>query len=303
MHLVRPARVLVLSLIALVLISPAASAATGRNRIVFERAGDLYALSLGHHSVRLTNTDAREHAPAWSPDQRQVAFAVGRRSIGVLDVARGTRRVIAALPDRFDEIGAVTWSPSGTSIDFSAMNNFRHNGKYRLNGTVWTVRPNGTGLTEIVNGQGLVTGLSFSPDGVSVFASAEWPNGVVLWHRHAPLGVISFRPDGSDLVLVDKTTASDLNVSPVGPRVVYRGWVKTCHACGEIWRMSTTGTGAHVIALPPKGYFGLYEPRFSPTGRRIALLASTGRHTSLWVMRPDGSRLHRVIGHVRSLDW
>jgi len=302
-HLTRLARLAVLSFIALVSIAPAASAATGSNRIVFERAGDLYAVRLGHHSVRLTDTGAREHGPAWSPDRRQVAFAVGRRAVGVLDLVSGRRRVIAALPDRFDEIGAVTWSPSGTSIDFSAMNNFRHNGKYRLNGTVWTVRPNGTGLTEIVNGQGLLTGLGFSRDGVSVFASTEWPNGVTLWHPHAPLGVISFRPDGADLRLVSKTTASDLDVSQAGPRIVYRGWTKTCHACGEIWRMSTNGTGAHVIALPPKGYFGLYEPRFSPSGRRIAVLASTGRHASLWVMRPDGSRLHRVLGHVTSLDW
>jgi Tol biopolymer transport system component len=299
----RLARLAVLSLVALVAVAPAASAATRPNRIVFERAGDLYALRLGHRPVRLTNTDAREHQPAWSPSRRQVAFAVGRRAVGVLDLASGKRRVIAALPDRFDEIGAVTWSPSGTGIDFAAMNNFRHHGRFRLNGTVWTVRPDGTGLREIVNGQGLITGLGFSPDGVSVFASTEWPNGVTLWHPHAPLGVISFRPEGSDLRVVSKTLASDLDVSQAGPRIAYRGWTRTCHACGEIWRMSARGTGAHVIALPPKGYFGLYEPRFSPNGRRIALLASKGRRASLWIMRPDGSRLHRVLGHVSGLDW
>jgi hypothetical protein len=67
--------------------------------------------------------------------------------------------------------------------------------------------------------------------------------------------------------------------------------------------MSTDGRGAHVIALPPKGYYGLYEPRFSPTGRRVALLAAKGRTASLWIMRPDGSRLHMVLPNVSSLDW
>ncbi len=299
----RLVRLTVLSLVGLLALAPAALATSGPNRIVFERSGDLYTLQLGHHSVRLTNTLAREHEPVWSPDQDRVAFAVGRRAVGVLDLANRRRRVIARLPDRFDEVGALAWSPGGNTIEIGATNYFRRNGKFRLNGTVWTVRPDGMGLRETVSGQGLVTGLAFTPDGSRVFASTEWPNGVILWHRHAPLGVISFAPDGSGFETVAKTLASDLDVSPVGRRVAYRGWSRTCHACGEIWRMSTDGSGAHVIALPPKGYYGLYEPRFSPNGRQIALLVSKGLHASLWVMRPDGSRLHRVIGHVSSLDW
>jgi WD40-like Beta Propeller Repeat len=301
-RITRLVRLTVLSLVGLFALAPAAFASPP-NRIVFERSGDLYAVQLGHHSVRLTNTLAREHGPVWSPGQGRVAFAVGRRAVGVLDIATGRRRVIARLPDRFDEIGALAWSPGGTTIEIGAMNSFKRNGKYRLNGTVWTVRPDGRALRETVSGQGLVTGLAFTGDGARVFASTEWPNGVFLWHRHAPLGVISFAPDGSGLETIAKTLASDLDVSPVGGRVLYRGWSRTCHACGEIWRMATDGSGAHVIALPPKGYFGLYEPRFSPNGRRIALLVSKGLHASLWVMRPDGSRLHRAIGHVSSLDW
>jgi len=299
----RLVRLTALWLVALLLFAPAALASARSNRIVFERDGDLYTLRLGHNPVRLTNTAAHEHQPAWSPNRREVAFAMGRRAVGVLDLASGRRRVIASVPDRFDEIGAVTWSPSGTSIDFSAMNNFRHNGKYRLNGTVWTVRPNGTGLSQIVTGQGLITGLGYMPDGTSVFESAEWPNGVTLWHPHAPLGVNQFAPDGSDLHPVVKTTASDLDVSQVRPQIVFRGWLRTCHACGEIWRMSAFGRNAHVIALPPKGHYGLYEPRFSPSGRQIAVLASKSRTASLWIMRPDGSRLHQVLPNVSSLDW
>jgi Tol biopolymer transport system component len=302
-RITRLVRLTVLSLVGFLALAPAAFASSGPNRIVFERDGDLYAVQLGHHSVQLTNTLAREHRPVWSPGQSRVAFAVGRRAVGVLDLATGRRRVIARLPDRFDEIGALAWPPGGNTIEIGATNYFRRNGKFRLNGTVWTVRPNGTALREIVGGQGLVTGLAFTPDGSRVFASTEWPNGAILWRRHAPLGVISFAPDGSGLGTVAKTLASDLDVSPVGGRVAYRGWSRTCHACGEIWRMATDGSGAHVIALPPKGYYGLYEPRFSPNGRRIALLVSTGLHASLWVMRPDGSHLHRVLGHASSLDW
>lgn len=303
MRITRLVRLTLLSLVGLMALAPAAFASSAPNRIVFERGGDLYAVQLGHHSVQLTHTSAAEHRPVWSPGQSRVAFAVGRRAVGVLDLATGRRRVIARLPDRFDVIQSLAWSPTGNSIEIGATNYFRLNGKYRLNGTVWTVRTDGTALREVLGGQGLVTGLSFTPDGSRVFASTEWPNGAILWRRHAPLGVISFAPDGSGLEVVSKTLASDLDLSQVGGRVAYRGWSRTCHGCGEIWRMSTDGTGAHVIALPPKGYFGLYEPRFSPSGRQIALLVSKGRNASLWVMRADGSRLHRVLGHASSLDW
>jgi Tol biopolymer transport system component len=298
----RLVRLTVLSLVGLLALAPAALGSPRPNPIVFERNGDLYAIRLGHGPVRLTNTRAREHQPVWSPDRHRVAFGVGRRAVGVLDVGTGRRRVIARLPDRFDEIQALSWSPAGNSIDIGATNTFRRHGKFRLNGTVWTVRTDGE-LRKIVSGQGMVTGLAFTPDGTRVFASTEWPNGVILWRRQAPLGVISFAPDGSGLHPVVKTLASDLDLSQAGRSVAYRGWSRTCHACGEIWRMSTDGSGAHVIALPPKGYYGLHEPRFSPNGRRIALLAAKGRSASLWVMRPDGSRLHRVLDHASSLDW
>jgi Tol biopolymer transport system component len=300
---VRLVRLTVLIVGGLLAVAPAATASPRPNHIVFERDGDLYSLRLGHRPAHLTTTSARDHAPVWAPDRERVAFAVGKRAIGVLDLTTGKRRVIARLPDRFDEIGALAWSPGGNSIDIAAMNDFRRNGKFRLNGTVWSVRPDGTALRMLATGQGLITGLAFTPGGTKVFASTEWPNGVTLWHPHAPLGVISFAPDGSGVRTVKETLASDLDLSHDGRRVVYRGWSRTCHACGEIWRMSIGGSGAHVIALPPKGYYGLYDPRFSPSGRQIALLASKGRGTSLFIMRPDGSRLHRVLGNVSGLDW
>jgi Tol biopolymer transport system component len=302
-RIMRLVRLTALSLVGLLALAPAAFGSPPPSRIVFERKGDLYAIRVGHGPVRLTNTLAREHQPVWSPDRKAVAFAVGRRAVGVVDVTTGRRRVITHLPARFDEIEALAWSPVGSSIEIGATNTFRRHGMFRLNGTVWTSRTDGTALRKIVNGQGMVTGLAFTPDGTRVFASTEWPNGVILWHRHAPLGVVSFAPDGSGLHPVLKTLASDLDVSQASRRVAYRGWSRTCHACGEIWRMSTDGSGAHVIALPPKGYFGLYEPRFSPNGQRIALLASKGRRASLWIMRPDGSRLHSMVDNVSSLDW
>ena len=121
MSVARLARITVLSLIGLMVVATAAVASPRPSPIVFDRAGDLYALRLGHHPMRLTTTTAREHQPAWSPDRGQVAFAVGRRAVGVVDLVSGRRHVMTRLPDRFDEIAAIAWSPTGNSVDIGAM--------------------------------------------------------------------------------------------------------------------------------------------------------------------------------------
>lgn len=299
---VRLIRLAIVGLVALMALAPTAAGARPA-KIAFVRNGDLYSLRLGHRPVKLTTTEAHEHQPAWAPGHARLAFAVGRRSVGVLDLATGRRRVIARLPDRIDAIQALAWSPVGDLIAMGATDEFRRHGSFRLNGTVWIVHADGTALRPIVSGQGLVTGLAWMPHGGRILASTEWPNGVILWRRHAPLGIISFAPDGSRLHLVKETLASNVDLSPDGRRAVYRGWSRTCHACGEIWRMSTDGSGAHVIALPPKGFYGLYQPRYSPTGEQVALIVAGGKGPSLWVMRPDGSHLHRVLDDVQGLDW
>lgn len=285
----------------LVALAPAASAARAAP-IAFARAGDLFTYRFGVGVHRLTDTAAREGNPAWAPSHRRVAFVEGDRQIEILRLGTGTTRSIARLPAKFDDVQALAWSPDGRRIAIAANNQFRYKGIWRLSGTVWTVGIDGHDLTRIVAGQGMVTGLGWMPRGRPLLASTEWPNGVKLWDPKAPLGVIAFADDGSQLRLLRETSASQLDVSADGRRVTYRGWSRTCHACGEIWRMGVDGTGAHVIAMPPEGIVGLYRPRFSPGGTRIAVVASAKR-SSMWLMHADGSNLHRVLVNVRSIDW
>ena len=298
---IRPSIVVLLAAAFIAPLAPVAWAAQPAP-IAFVRDGDLYSYRLGGHPHLLMETPARERAVAWAPDHRHLAFIARERRIGVLDLETGVSRSIARLPDRFDGNQALSWSPDGTRIAVAANNEFKSEGIWHLNGTVWTVGADGSGLTKIVGDQGLVTGLGWMPDGQQLLASTEWPNGVELWDPDAPLGVIAFADDGSDVHLVFETLASQLDVSRDGRRVTYRGWSRTCHACGEIWRMAADGSGAHWIAMPPGDMNGLLTPRFSPAGTRIAVVASA-RRTSLWLMHADGSRLHRVLTDVGAIDW
>jgi len=287
---------------ALIVAIPPPASAGGPAPIAFTRDGDLFTYRLGGTVHRLTETPAREHTPAWAPGHGRLAFMTWQRRIGVVDLGTGTRRSIARLPDRFDCNQALAWSPDGTRIAVAANNWFEWRGYWRLSGTVWIVGADGSGLTRIVTGQGMVTGLGWTPDGRRLFASTEWPNGVELWNPDAKLGVITFKDDGSHVRFVSETLASQLDVADDGTHIAYRGWSRTCHACGEIWRMATDGTDVRVIAMPPEGIYGLHLPRFSPEGTRIAMLASA-RRSSMWLMRPDGSHRHRVLTNVGAIDW
>jgi Tol biopolymer transport system component len=280
--------------------APAASAGAPAP-IVFERGGDLFTYRIGGDVHRMTHTDARESGPVWAPGHRRLAFVRWGTRVATLELRTGATRSVARLPAKFDEIGALAWSTDGSQIAIAANNEFMHEGIWTLSGTVWTVGADGRDLTRVVGGQGLVTGLGWGPDG-RLFASTDWPNGVELWNPDALLGVVAIDAGGGDPRLISGTKAGHLDLSQDGRRVVFRGWVRTCHACGEIWRMSADGSGAHVIAMPPDGVYGLSHPRFSPAGSRIAVLAA-GRRSSMWIMRADGSRLHRVLTDVRSIDW
>lgn len=295
----RGSLVVVVLVIALVGALPSTAAASAP--IAVERGNDLFVLDLPGDLRRLTDTQRREHRPAWSPDHHRIAFMLGRRSIAWLDVVSGERHRVIDVAKRFERIDALTWSTDGTQLAY-ATHTLRGRGP-RLCGQAWLVAADGGASTRILANQAMVTGLRFGPDDRWLIASAEWPNGIWVCDDEAPTGVLRFHVDGSHLAQVAETTANDIDLSASGRRVTYRGWLRTCHACGEIWCSAVDGTHAHVIAMPTAKAWGLYEPRFNPSGHRVAMLMSRRGHLSLWIMRADGSRRHLVLHHSGGFDW
>jgi TolB protein len=268
--------------------------------IVVARGQDLFTFSPRDGLTRLTDSPRIERDPAWSPDHRRVAFVAGNRSLVWLDTMASIRHRVVRIPPRFEGIGAVAWSPDGSRLVFSTTT---ETGEHRLCGQVWVAPAFGRGpALKILGAQAWITGLGWGSDG-GVMASAEWPNGIRICGPAARTGVLRFAPDGSRLTVVAGTTASSLDRSESGRRIVYRGWLRTCHACGEIWVSAVDGARAHVISMPTGDMSGLYSPRFSPDGRRVAMLVGRRGHTSLWIMGTDGSRRHLVLQHASSLDW
>jgi Tol biopolymer transport system component len=296
----RSVRVVAVVLVA-TLVGALGSAAYAGEPIAVARGGDLFMFGPREGLTRLTSSVRHERTPAWSRDHRRLAFVGGNRALVWLDVATGIRHRVVRVPPRFEGIDAISWSPDGSRLAFSTTT---LTGEHRLCGQVWTAAAFGRAApSKLLGAQALVTGLAWGPDGTWLLASAEWPNGIRVCGPAARTGILRIGADGSGPTVIADTTASSLDLSESGTRIVYRGWLRTCHACGEIWRSAVDGRRAHVIAMPRGDAYGLYEPRFDPVGDHVAFLTGRHGHLSLWVMRAGGSHRRLVLHHAEALDW
>lgn len=294
--------VIVVAVVAVMLaVVPVATVSAGAP-IAVARRGDLFVLNLPNDLRRLTDSPRPERSPEWSPSRRRIAFVTGHHTLAWIDVGTGERHRVVRVSKRFEAIDAISWSPDGMRLAFST-HTLRGRGP-RLCGQVWSVPATGGSPEKVLANQAWVTGLAWEPDGSRFLASSEWPNGIWVCGEDVPTGLLRFRIDGSHLsVLASRPRPGSLDLSESGRRIVFRGWLRTCHACGEIWRSAADGSHARVIAMPAPRMQGLYGPRYDPAGRRVAMIAVRRQHGSLWIMRADGSHRHLVLHHADGIDW
>jgi TolB protein len=154
------------------------------------------------------------------------------------------------------------------------------------NSRVQAMNRNGTHKRVLAHGSPLAAP-ACSPDGQKV---------VFTDHRNGRDDIFKVNRDGHALRRLTHSPkngiATNADFSPNGKSIVFDAGKRVSGTKTGIFAMKLDGT--HERRLTPKSKFG-YDPAYSPNGKRI-VFAGGKDADKLFVMRRDGSHIHRVHG-------
>ena len=170
----------------------------------------VYSMDASGGDIRaLTNGPDGHGAPAVSPDGSRIAFdawnATRDLGIHVADADGSHARAITSLPDPVKGADSQpTFSPDGTTILFADNIDTYNIPGAKVDGNLWTVHPDGTGLAQLTHetGQHFASYGSWAPDGSAIVFSS--------WFGDDHFTAIRvMKADGTDPTLIWKSPFGD----------------------------------------------------------------------------------------------
>lgn len=259
-----------------------------------ERFAHLWRVQIADKSTRqVTTGDAHDSSPQWSPDGRSIAFLSNRSAerrrewnrsaVHLLDVSTGA---VTAMTPEDASFGCPCWSPSGDRLAFLGHLDAVAGSK---NSTLWTVRPDGSDLTNHTRDWDISIG-DFGMSDVHANSSGTlcWLDGARL------LGLVSERGE-TQVYRIELETESGsrhkltdgaqriTGFAIAGDRLaMVRGQI---NAPFELFGCNLDGT--NLVPITKANDPLLAEVELSPA-MEIEATASDGQPVQAWLLRPDG---------------
>jgi TolB protein len=267
------------------------SASTGRDDIYRQRAD-------GAGIVNLTDGALYENDFTWSPDGSRLAFVRedfenGGSSLGTVAADGSGLTMLTSIPGRY--MGYYSWSPDSSRLVFSA-HPYSSDDPNVVD--VFMINVDGTGGTNLTNGDGHNTEVAWSPDGarVAYVHKLYGAEGAVS----SEIRVVS--ADGSGLVRIPQAPGEFDSVprwSPVGERLAFardfpdrRTNVYTARADGTDLRRLIDDAATNVICH-----------QWSPDGSKLSFYSyREGEAEKLEVVNADGGGRTTLPTNDRPFD-
>jgi eukaryotic-like serine/threonine-protein kinase len=244
--------------------------------------------------VQLTTTEGLHEFPAWSPDEKNIAYSRevnGFKNIFMKPLEGEPRQLTTGSADDIQP----TWSPDGRSVLFVRSNQPRGKlepgdifGQY-TGGDIWRKDLTSSKQERFVES---AFNPSFSPDGRSIAVDASWAGPRRIW-------IVDADGHNPQQVTTEKTEAVDHlepSWSPDGKNIVFQNVERTRFG------VKIVNVASHQITALTDGRYHDLNPVWSRSGRYIYFSSDRGGGLNIWRIpishdgKPAGSPQQVTMG-------
>jgi len=232
--------------------------------------------------IRLTNNNAVDGGPVWSPDGSRIAFYSnrdGKNEIYVMD-ADGSN--VKRLTNNLSDDNGPKWSPDGRKILFESDRDG--------NREVYVMDADGGNQTRLTRNNAIDSATSWSPDGSQIAFASNRDNSYLY-----NLDIYVMNADGSNVrrIVDDPEYDAEPKWSPDGRKILF---VTGRNKDFDVYEMNLDGTGQRNLTADNDKADGMAA--WSLDGYNIAFVRNTTGKDQLYVMDAGGGNLKRVTNKI-----